>query len=104
MLWKGGREKLADGSYELVNQSRANAYGIMSQIDGDALTIASLEETDDMPQDRLIARFLPMLGGAGRLGAPREASFTPQVRITGVFKGADTLQKLIAAGTPPIVT
>lgn len=96
--WKSGREQLTDGRYELVNKSHAQAYGIMSQIDGDALTIASLEETDDMPQDRLLSRFLPMLGGAGRLGAPREASFRPSVRISGVFKGADTLQRLIDSG------
>jgi hypothetical protein len=98
MGWKNGREQLTDGRYELVNRSKAQAYGIMSQIDGDGLSIASLEETDDMPQDRLFSRFLPMLGGAGRLGAPREASFKPQVRISGVFKGADTLQRLIDSG------
>ena len=96
--WKGGREQLTDSFYQFVNRSSCTAYGIMSQIDGDALTIASLEETDDMPQDRLMSRFLPMLGGAGRLGAPREASFKPSVRISGVFKGADTLQKLIDTG------
>lgn len=96
--WKSGREQLTENQYELVNRSKCSAYGIMSQIDGDALSIASLEETDDMPQDRLLSRFLPMLGGAGRLGAPREASFKPSVRISGVFKGADTLSKLIGSG------
>lgn len=96
--WKNGRERLSDSGYEFVNRARAQAYGIMSQIDGDALAIASLEETDDMPQDRLLSRFLPMLGGAGRLGAPREASFKPSVRISGVFKGADTLQRMIDSG------
>ena len=98
LCWKSGREQLADGRYEFVNKSHAQAYGIMSQIDGDGLTIASLEETDDMPQDRLLSRFLPMLGGAGRLGAPREASFKPSVRISGVFKGADTVRRLIDSG------
>jgi hypothetical protein len=39
-----------------------------------------------------------VLGGAGRLGAPREASFKPSVRISGVFKGADTLQRMIDSG------
>lgn len=104
--WKNGREQLNDSGYQLVNQSKAQAYGIMSQIDGDALSIASLEETDDMPQDRLMSRFLPMLGGAGRMGAPRDASFKPSVRISGVFKGADTLQRLIKTGeyhTLPVV-
>jgi hypothetical protein len=96
--WKNGREQLTDSGYEFANRSKAQAYGIMSQIDGDALSIASLEETDDMPQDRLMSRFLPMLGGAGRMGAPRDASFKPSVRISGVFKGADTLQRLIKTG------
>jgi hypothetical protein len=96
--WRNGRERLSDSGYEFVNHAKAQAYGIMSQIDGDALTIASLEETDDMPQERLLSRFLPMLGGAGRLGAPREASFKPSVRISGVFKGADTLQRMIDSG------
>lgn len=96
--FKNGREQLTDSGYEFVNRAKAQAYGIMSQIDGDALTIASLEETDDMPQDRLLSRFLPMLGGAGRLGAARDASFKPSVRISGVFKGADTLARMIASG------
>ncbi|MDP2398873.1 MAG: hypothetical protein Q8M53_11010 [Burkholderiales bacterium] len=96
--WKSGREQLTDSGYEFVNRSKAQAYGIMSQIDGDALSIASLEETDDMPQERLLSRFLPMLGGSGRMGAPRDASFKPSVRISGVFKGADTLQRLINSG------
>lgn len=106
ILWRSGREQLTESSYQYVNKSRCTAYGIMSQIDGDALSIASLEETDDMPEDRLFSRFLPMLSGAGRLGAPRSASFKPSVRISGVFKGADTLQRLIASGqyhTLPVV-
>lgn len=96
--WKNGREQMTDSSYEFVNKAKAQAYGIMSQIDGDGLTIASLEETDDMPQGRLLSRFLPMLGGAGRLGAARDATFKPSVRISGVFKGADTLQRMIDSG------
>lgn len=98
MAWKSGREQLTDGYYQFANKSQATAYGIMSQIDGDGISIASLEETDDMPQDRLLSRFLPMLGGAGRLGAPRAASFKPQIRISGVFKGADTLQRMLDSG------
>lgn len=95
IYWKSGRERLTDSGYEFVNRAKAYAFGILSQIDGEALTIASLEEVDDLPQDRLLSRFLPMLGGASRLGAPREANFKPSVRISGVFKGADTLQRLI---------
>ncbi|TCS35786.1 hypothetical protein EDC30_10985 [Paucimonas lemoignei] len=92
---KSGREQLSDTKYQFFNGSKASAYGIMSQIDGDAISFASIEEVDDMPADRLLSRFMPMLGSARRLGAPREASFKPQVRITGVFKGADLLQSLI---------
>lgn len=95
---KSGREQLTDTRYQLVNGSKGMAYGIMSQIDGDALTCASLEETDDMPADRLMSRFLPMLGSARRLGMTKGVSFKPQIRVTGVFKGADVVQSLIDSG------
>ncbi|HLP97478.1 MAG TPA: hypothetical protein VK149_03435 [Sideroxyarcus sp.] len=98
LAYKSGREQLRDTSYQFVNQSKASCYGIMSQIDGDGLTCASLEEIDDMPADRLYSRLFPMLAGTQRLGAPNGTIFKPQVRITGVFKGADTLSTLIAAG------
>jgi len=99
VAWKSGREQLTDTRYQFVNGSKASAYGIMSQIDGDALSYASIEEIDDLPADRLLSRFLPMLGSARRLGVSREVSFKPQVRVTGVFKGADTLEQMIRAGT-----
>lgn len=94
--YKNGRKQKSDTGYQFYNRSGAWAYGIMSQVDGDSLTAASLEETDDMPAQRLLGNFLPMLGSARRLGAdPAKASFKPQVRITGVFKGADVLQTLL---------
>jgi hypothetical protein len=95
ILHKSGREQLSDTKYQFCNLSRASAYGIMSQIDGDAISYASIEEVDDMPADRLMSRFLPMLGSARRMGADREISFKPQIRVTGVFKGADVIQQLI---------
>ena len=96
---KQGRPQLKDTSFQFVNGSKASAYGIMSQIDGDSITMASLEETDDMPQDRLMSRFLPMLGAARRLGVDRrETTFKPSIRISGVYKGADVLQRLIDTG------
>lgn len=96
---KQGRPQLKDTAFQFTNGSKGSAYGIMSQIDGDAITMASLEETDDMPQDRLLSRFLPMLGSARRLGVdPRAAEFKPSIRISGVFKGADVLQRLIDTG------
>jgi len=98
MNWKSGREQLTDTRYQFYNGSKAQAYGIMSQIDGDSLSYASIEEIDDMPAERLLSRFLPMLGSARRLGVRRDASFKPQIRITGVFKGADTLQHMIDSG------
>ena len=99
ILYEQGRPQLKDTGFQFVNKSKAGAYGIMSQIDGDSITIASLEEVDDMPQDRLLSRFLPMLGAARRLGADNRArKFKPRIRITGVFKGADTLQRLLATG------
>lgn len=99
ILYEQGRPQLKDTGFQFVNRSKAGAYGIMSQIDGDSITIASLEEVDDMPQDRLLSRFLPMLGAARRLGVDNRArKFKPRIRITGVFKGADTLQRLLATG------
>lgn len=95
---KSGRTQLADTYYEFANRSRAQAYGIMAQVDGGDLTAASLEEVDDMPRDRLFSRFLLMMGAARRLGARKDSRNKPQIRITGVFKGADTLTDLIASG------
>ncbi|MGE0350966.1 hypothetical protein [Hydrogenophaga sp.] len=99
IAYKQGRPQLKDTAFEFANGSKASAYGIMSQIDGDSITVASLEETDDMPQDRLLSRFLPMLGAARRLGVSRKATeFKPSIRISGVYKGADVLQRLIDTG------
>lgn len=95
---KNGRATLADTYYEFANRSKARAYGIMAQVDGGDLTSASLEEVDDMPKDRLFSRFLLMMGATRRLGAPAESRNHPQIRITGVFKGADTLTDLINGG------
>ncbi|MBW7899840.1 MAG: hypothetical protein H3C26_00040 [Rhodocyclaceae bacterium] len=97
--YRNGRKQLKDTGYAFENGSKCGAYGIMSQIDGDSITVASLEETDDMPQDRLLSRFLPMLGAQRRLGVDADArTFKPQIRMTGVFKGADVVQGLIDSG------
>lgn len=104
--YKSGRRQIADLRYQFHNGSKAVCYGIMSQIDGDGLSIGSLEEIDDMPSDRLFSRFLPMLGSARRLGVDSSVSFDPQIRITGVYKGADVLTQLIDTGgyhiLPPV--
>ncbi|AXF86750.1 hypothetical protein DTO96_102506 [Ephemeroptericola cinctiostellae] len=106
IAYKSGRRQIADLKYQFNNQSKASCYGIMSQIDGDGISFASLEETDDMPADRLFSRFLPMLGSARRLGVDKGVSFKPQIRITGVHKGADVLDELIKSGSyhilPPV--
>lgn len=105
IAYKQGRPQLKDTGFEFANHSKGSAYGIMSQIDGDAITIASLEETDDMPQDRLMSRFLPMLGAARRLGVDAGvAKFRPEVRISGVFKGAGVLQSLLDTGEYHVLT
>lgn len=99
IAYRQGRPQLKDTGLMFANGSKASAYGIMSQIDGDSITMASLEETDDMPQDRLMSRFLPMLGAARRLGVDRKTTeFKPSIRISGVYKGADVLQRLIDTG------
>lgn len=52
-----------------------------------------------MPKDRLYSRFLLMMGSTRRLGADKESKNEPQIRITGVFKGADTLTDLLNNGS-----
>ncbi len=95
---KGGRRQIADTYYQFANRSMARCYGIMAQVDGGDLTAASLEEVDDMPADRLYSRFLLMMGSTRRLGAAKDSQNKPQIRITGVYKGADTLTDLIDSG------
>lgn len=96
--YKSGRVQMADTYYQFANRSIARCYGIMAQVDGGDLTAASLEEVDDMPKDRLFSRFLLMMGSTRRLGASKGAENKPQIRITGVFKGADTLSDLVDGG------
>ncbi|PHS71955.1 MAG: hypothetical protein COB22_05930 [Cycloclasticus sp.] len=94
---KSGRKQLADTYYEFANRSKTRAYGIMSQMDGGDLTAASLEEVDDMPRDRLYSNFLMMMGSNRRLGADLDSKNNPEIRVTGVFKGADTLSDMISS-------
>ncbi len=96
---RAGRKQMADTYYQFANRSVARAYGIMAQVDGGDLTVASLEEVDDMPKDRLYSRFLLMLASTRRAGAAAGSQNEPRIRITGVFKGADTLSDLIASGS-----
>ena len=95
LKYQQGRRQIADSYYQFANNSISRAYGIMAQVDGGDLTTASLEEVDDMPKDRLFSRFLLMMGSSRRLGAAKQARNDPQIRITGVFKGADTLTELL---------
>lgn len=95
--FRSGRRQMGDTYYQFTNRSLARAYGIMAQVDGGDLTAASLEEVDDMPRERLFSRFLLMMGATRRLGASADSKNKPQIRITGVFKGADTLNDLIAS-------
>ncbi|HCU52904.1 MAG TPA: hypothetical protein DIC36_01000 [Gammaproteobacteria bacterium] len=96
--FKSGRKQMADTYYQFANRSIAKAYGIFAQVDGPALPAASLEEVDDMPADRLYGRFLLTMGSTRRLGADKGAKNNPQIRVTGVYKGADTLQRLVDSG------
>lgn len=98
IMHKNGRRQISDTKFEFANRSKAWAEGIMAQVDGGDLTIASLEEVDDMPKDRLDSRFLLMLGSTRRMGASKNSKNKPQIRITGVFKGADTLTDLMKRG------
>lgn len=96
---KRGRSQIADTYYQFHNRSIARSYGIMAQVDGGDMTSASLEEVDDMPRERLYSRFLLMMGSNRRLGASKTSRNEPQIRITGVFKGADTLTELVKQGS-----
>jgi len=95
---KGGRAQMGDTYYQFANRSVARAYGIYSQVDGGDLTVASLEEVDDMPRERLFSRFLLMMGSTRRLGASSTATNEPRIHMTGVYKGADTLSEIVAGG------
>jgi len=106
LAYKSGRRQIADTRYEFANRSKAQSYGIMAQVDGGDLTSASLDEVDDMPKDRLFSRFLLMLGANRRLGAAADSKNEPKIRITGVYKGADTLTQIISEGnyhTLPVI-
>lgn len=98
IAFERGRRWISDTHYKTAARSVAASYGIMGQVDGGDLTIASLEEVDDMPHDRLFSRFMPMLAGTQRLGASNQEVVKPAIRITGVFKGADTLSELVDSG------
>ncbi len=99
IAYKNGRKQKSDTKFQFANRSRVFAEGIMAQVDGGDLTMASLEEVDDMPKERLYANFLLMLGATERLGANKDSKNDPQIRITGVYKGADTLTGLIDSGS-----
>ena len=96
--YRGGRRTISDTYYQFANRSVARAYGIMAQVDGGDLTAASIEECDDLDPTRLYSRFLLMLGSTRRLGAKTTSVNQPQIRITGVYKGADTLTDLLNSG------
>lgn len=98
LMYERGRKQFSDTRYQFSNRSKAQCYGIMAQVDGGDLTLASLEEVDDMPSDRLYGRFLLMLGASRRLGASAESKNEPIIRITGVYKGADTMADMVASG------
>jgi hypothetical protein len=104
VMYKNGRKQLSESHLQFYNRSKANAYGIMSQVDGGDLTCASIEEVDDMPWDRLNSNFLLMLGGARRLGADASAKNDPAIRITGVFKGGETVEQLLDEGKYKLLT
>src|SRR3546814_14629397 len=104
-MYDRGRKQFADTRYQFMNRSMARSYGIMAQVDGGDLTLASLEEVDDMPADRLYGRFLLLPGSARRLGPSKDSANKPQVRITGVYKGPDQPDNMTPsknAVAPPI--
>lgn len=98
LMYDRGRKQFSETRYQFANRSVAQSYGIMAQVDGGSLTLASLEEVDDMPADRLYANFLLMMGATQRLGAARSSVNKPCIRVTGVYKGAPTLAGMLESG------
>lgn len=96
--YKNGRKQKRDGGYTFFNNSVAECYGIMGEVDGGDLTIARLEEIDDVNPKRLFSNFLPMIISNRRAGAAKDAVNDTIIRITGVYKGASTITKLAAMG------
>lgn len=96
--YRNGRKQISDTYYRFANKSLSRAYGIYSQVDGGDLTVASIEEVDDLDQERLNSRFLLTMGSNRRMGAVEGAVKDPIIRITGVFKGASVLSSLLDSG------
>lgn len=96
--YKDGRKQKADTYYQFHNKSISKIYGVMAQVDGFSGTIASLEEIDDMPKDRLYSKFLLAFAGTERLYSTRTEKIEPSIRVTGVYKGLDTLHEMVTGG------
>lgn len=96
--YRNGRRQKSDTYYQFANRSKARAFGVMSEIDGSDFTHVSFEEYDELPVDRLQSKILPALSGTRRLGANPDSNTKPEIRITGVFKGADGLAQAVDSG------
>src|SRR3546814_3791468 len=44
LMYDRGRKQFADTRYQFMNRSMARSYGIMAQVDGGDLTLASLHD------------------------------------------------------------
>lgn len=98
--YRNGRKRLNDTSFTFHNKSNAWTAGIMGEVDGSGITIALMDEIEDMDYDRLTSKFLPMLGQAEKLGATRKAE--PQVRALGVIKGSGIRKAFLDQGFFPM--
>lgn len=93
---KEGKRRISDTSYTFANGSVANVYGMMSKMDGMDTTIASVDEVDDLVQERLWNRFMLTLGASARLYQRNTGKIEKSARFTGVFQGFDLMSNLCA--------
>ena len=91
---KEGKRRISDTSYTFANNSVANVYGMMSKMDGMDTTIASVDEVDDLVQERLWNRFMLTLGASQRLYQRKSGDIQKTARFTGVFQGFDVMSNL----------
>lgn len=93
---KEGKRRISDTSYTFHNGSTAQVFGMMSKMDGIDTTIASVDEVDDLIQERLWNRFMLTLGASQKLYQKRQGNINKTARFTGVFQGLDLMSNLCA--------
>jgi len=98
--YRGGRKQLTDTSFTFANKSLMWTAGVMGEVDGSGVTYFLLDEIEDMDYDRLVEKFLPMLGQTQKLGSTEVAD--RQLRALGVIKGSGIRKVFLDEGFYPL--